>query len=404
MIRDQLKFEKNPSFLQTKCFVCGSKSHMVKYCPLLHYVPNRIKVVRQYIRDPGQNFRECFERFRTKSNRFNSLFSLKYVQSCNLTFRTYSNVFNGLEGSIIFDNEALHEKPKNRLKINTNVEKNLESPSRVPKLGERLDSGEDFDVGEGEEEVELSENIQDVEESPRKVTGGEEGIKIKNGVPLDISFRKSIYPTRDSIFRLQRQSVVPSILKLFPVDNPISKIITFESDNSINENINQIQSKRLSLNEVPEYKDEEKPSDGNLFETHFEKGCNFKNYYPKANLSKILEFNSLIRKINQEKLCQSKKTPMANHHRRTKPLKTNRILPLQTLEDKTPTYRQIDSIIPNQSNNKKLSSIYCRTEKKFNNMKNLTFYDIVTEVLHNQELRKKLQSLKIKSKKKRTQF
>ena len=82
MIRDQVIHENKMSFLQTKCFSCLSKDHISINCPLIHFTPNKMKVVKRFMRDPGQKNRSNFKRIR--GMKFNSLYYLNFVKkTCN---------------------------------------------------------------------------------------------------------------------------------------------------------------------------------------------------------------------------------------------------------------------------------------------------------------------------------
>lgn len=138
MIRDELIYQNNTNSLQTKCFACSSKGHLSTYCPLIHYIPNKMAIVRRFLRDPGQKTRISYER--SKRMRFPTLFSLNYVQHCNKRFRNFSPFFVYDYGDADFEEPCLSpitlsnlnelenkEKNKKKLHINTNVDRMLQS-------------------------------------------------------------------------------------------------------------------------------------------------------------------------------------------------------------------------------------------------------------------------------------
>ena len=408
MIRDQLIFEKNPNFLQSKCFACNSKNHFVLDCPLLHYIPNKIKIVRCFILNPGQNTRKPFERSRTKSNKLNSLFSVKYVQKCNERFRTFSNFFLGMEGSTYFESEDydnLEDKPpRKRLIINTNIEKMIESPLMVHQKNftDEAVPSEIFEknfiksaespniksivIHEQPDLEAFYENEQNSLKLQQRVSSFQENemaqspnIKLNQSMEEQILFRGGSrnpfdYPPRNSI-SIKRQNPRNSVS-----EKPLLKMIPVEPDSAKNSDQLRKFQQFYSRNEED-------------LEKYFEKGCNFKNFYPEKNLNRILEFNKQIRKKNKEIRCLNKKAPIYRSFKRLKPVKSNKIMPSMTIEnmDNLNIYKKNESFTSGRRSGKKTSSIYYKDpEKKFTNMKNLTFYDVVNEVLNNLDLKKKL--------------
>lgn len=88
MIKDELMIEQKTNFLQTKCFACSSKSHVASECPMIHFIPDRMRIVKNFLKDPGQKRRISYQR--PKKNKFNSLFSLKYMKDRHLRFQQLS--------------------------------------------------------------------------------------------------------------------------------------------------------------------------------------------------------------------------------------------------------------------------------------------------------------------------
>ena len=99
MIRDQIIFSNRTDFLQTKCFNCSSKTHMISQCPLIHYVPNILKIVKKHEKDPGQSTRTFCERSRTKDHKWNSLYFLSYIQNSSIKFREFLNNYDSDDNS-----------------------------------------------------------------------------------------------------------------------------------------------------------------------------------------------------------------------------------------------------------------------------------------------------------------
>lgn len=125
MIKEELIFKNKTNFLQTKCCACSSKSHLAKECDLIHFVPDKIRIVKKFLKDPGQKSRISYKR--SERNKYNSLFSLKYMQSRHQRFKQisfYYENYNDRESELM---SPTISEPRNNLKINTNVERILES-------------------------------------------------------------------------------------------------------------------------------------------------------------------------------------------------------------------------------------------------------------------------------------
>ena len=50
MIKDKMQFYDD-YFDDTglRCQVCSSKNHLFKYCPVLHYIPDKEFIIKQYV-------------------------------------------------------------------------------------------------------------------------------------------------------------------------------------------------------------------------------------------------------------------------------------------------------------------------------------------------------------------
>ena len=147
MIKDQIIFENKMNFLQTKCMACSSKEHISTHCPLIHYIVDKTKIVKQNLKDPGQKSRVCFNRIGNKYYKFNALYSLQYVKDCSERLRVFSKYFIDNEHQILENDSSIpspgiislnmisepkitnniEQKIQKKLKINTNIEKILES-------------------------------------------------------------------------------------------------------------------------------------------------------------------------------------------------------------------------------------------------------------------------------------
>lgn len=423
MIRDQIIHENNPNFLQTKCFCCQSKDHMVSNCPLLHYNANRIKTVNNYIKDPGQMNRTTFKRNPIRSNKFNSLFSSKYVQKCNENFRNYSNYYIDLESSgylpYIRENlpyeETQIEYRKNRLKVNTNVERILESPLKQNNINRNIRIENDQEEEKDEKDQYLSENEEcqslimneaDIEKFYAEKELEKPQFKIELKPIMLQSYQSSIQiskelPKKGSINELKSQTLQRSSLP-----NMLSGSCQMRQSQFMNNNNSYIKTmQELKYDEPDLIKDS--------FEQEFEKGANFSNYYKQDNLFNVLKRNQKVTRKNKELKLLIKNRGILKSSKNYKFLtKNNKIAPILEFKDeiKNTDQRKNELLIIDNNNidNKRPSSIYSGSQKKKffkqNNTKTMNFYDVVNEILYNNELRKKLQTQKNSEKNKKKQF
>ena len=110
MIKDQLLLYNYSSFLQSKCSSCGIVGHSPFNCPLVHFLPNKLKIIKAHIRDPGQKERKIFKRKTIHNMNFNSLSMLKYVQQTQTRFQKFKRI----------DDEEYYEKEEINIDENEN--------------------------------------------------------------------------------------------------------------------------------------------------------------------------------------------------------------------------------------------------------------------------------------------
>ena len=155
MIRDQIIFDRKLNFLQTKCFVCSLKDHMETDCPLIHYVADRIKIVRKYIKDPGQRSRFFYNRAVNKYSKFNSLHKLNEVQRCGERFKSfYEYVDESVEQNL--DQDSFEESPETLMNL-SNYSDKKEEPEK--KINKKLTFGTNLEKYENHESLPNVSNI-----------------------------------------------------------------------------------------------------------------------------------------------------------------------------------------------------------------------------------------------------
>lgn len=467
MIRDSIIYDDKLNFLQKKCFACSSKDHISLFCPFIHYVPDKLKIVKRSIRDPGHISRLPFTR--SRANKINSLFCSNIVKTSNARFRKRLDIYENdddsqesfeLEvdklteesrGESLEDlNNNVEEKQKKKLHIDiTNhafSAKQLESIQ----IKNTIFNNDEWRVTV-EDKSKLSGNFQfkatEVEEDA-KTERKDESFQINNEVinsfsSLDNEIQKqNINPfvlfqrkseginMKPPIFR--RFKPVPLILdpksktdKSDPQNKtPMLKSKTMEAKFEKNSQIKsnelrtetQKQIKFESSKNMPTIPDLTKNSkietNNNLSENNdefhklFEKGANFKNYYPNSNLFSIITIQKKEREYKRNvlrKMSSFNKNSKKKNSVSISKFKNNKIFPTQENEitgknentDRTGTDRP--SLFQNQDSPAKkanwANNIFAKnSEGKFFTTKKYTFYEVVMEVIQNQELKKKLQA------------
>jgi len=439
MIRDQIVFENKMNFLQTKCFACSSKDHVSINCPLVHYVPNKVRLIREYARDPGQKTRSKFQR--SRNNKVNTLTFMKNAEFYSKKFKMFSEYyFNGDDPDLyafslseldndeenIDSDQMPQQSSQTEIPLSQNFIKppssssNLESEDRASygKSRELIDSIglpiiEAEEVEETKIDTELDfiklpcnlNNFTNVEPDSQKYLEPRSINHIshlKKKPSIDIFIEKSV-PIRKS-YSENRGS--PFLKK--KTGGIEKKTLKFE-EAAFNWNGNPLQTqtsiiKKISSKTQENEKLPNSPEKIDLFDKEFEKGANLKNFYPDHNLSNFIELQK------KSKMLKKMKNKMRNM--RTSAikksqfiLKTNKVFP-EMEEDKqehgeksTLPSRFGSTNTKKEKEKKRYSNIFTirREASFFAPNKKLTFYDVIYEVLHNSELRKKLQGMRDKS-------
>lgn len=456
MIHDEILFENKISSLQMKCFVCSSKVHDSISCPLVQYIPNRSKIVKKYVKDPGQEERLTFNRFRT--NRFNSLRSRALVQKTSENYREIASIFfesnprfsesNFSEEMIKSDLDITSSKKLEEIKENNDLNfiELKKSKSNFPKKVNNVGNLNNFDEFENlaetdRDDLNAKESLPldhslfiktfngDMIESQvyNKLNSSFNEENTKTNKEPEINFKKNRFLTVSpkllknghSLPTLKNKNIqiIPiSSVKNKKFERSIKKQLTKNNDSNI-----EIAENTNIINEL-QIKEEEKINllnRADIFEKQFEKGTDFKNYYPEFNLSKFLEIHKKTQQKKGGIFCFKNMNRKKSMKRR---LKNNRITPtiLKSKEEITIPNRKDSPIMARRESirkdpfsrresirkdNKQYSNIFVkRQENLINEKQKYTFLEVVNEVLYNQELRKKLFAMRDKAMKKKHLF
>lgn len=117
--KDSFHLYNEKKHLNLKCFSCGSSKHWIETCPLLHYTPNKLNIIKNYSNSTNEN-RDDWSRI---SFKYNARRNIKEVQFNALGF---SNSKGVLDSEISEDNDELEFSPRSRkssfLSINNRME------------------------------------------------------------------------------------------------------------------------------------------------------------------------------------------------------------------------------------------------------------------------------------------
>ena len=445
MIRDKIIYENKMSFLQIKCYSCSSKDHIAEYCPLIHFAPDKEKIVKQYIRDPGHIDRRNI--LRSRKHKFNSRNSLQYIQDCNNRFRRYSRYFidnddlppnmndfyeltpglNTVDKFMESNENAFLEQRK--LKINTKVDKMVlsqkvyENFDNDPKnvLSQPIIESTIFEEeNNGPESLILNvpkfiaEDERQNEDSKKFIAAPPSAELRSSLVKFDFDLQRKITDSeilfdkkiKDSSPYLSDHNSGNNNIKRFnKLNRNQSSVCLIEKEKPSIQNLLNTQNSK-SFHEITDKEVPKNTDDGfnDIFLKEFEKGADFKNYNPSCNLQQIMDIQKRQRQKKTLTIALKKGTisPLQTLKRiKAKIMKINKIVPENENQQKSLNSEGIDSSLKKIKRGSRPSNIFTvRSETKFfgqSKSQKMSFYDVVREVLYNQELRKKLQSMRIKS-------
>ena len=68
MMKDNVKINSNFNNLEVKCFSCGKNDHYLKFCPLISYIPEKIDIIKNFVKSQEScrvNYRRSFFKKKT---------------------------------------------------------------------------------------------------------------------------------------------------------------------------------------------------------------------------------------------------------------------------------------------------------------------------------------------------
>lgn len=245
MIQEKLKFSEGSSLIERKCLCCKQFSHRFSFCPKLHFIADKEKIIKKMIFSSSVYNRTSFTR---KGKKSNALITIN-----DLTAKKQALIL---------------EIPK----VNLMFEQNLECLSILNSLQEC--DGQEFEEKKEEEFNKISSKSIKREEGEIE---NENNIKINNG--------KKIYSHYNSLESGKKQfNVAYSLINQ-------NKCYSEDATSEIQEKTNEFR------NDNNESKQNLK---ADILYFFFEKVHNYKNYFPDSNIDIIVKNQKIKKKIFTE--------------------------------------------------------------------------------------------------------
>lgn len=362
MIKDQIKIDQNYKALRTTCFSCEQLGHILRDCPLIHYLDSKKQGIRLFTRlSLKEERRRKFHRKANKS-KLNLFINNKYVKSK----KKFKQILHDLDESY-----TSNSNPSSDSSSVSSVKSNISYS-----LNDKNNDNTDFKEHHSKNSNDEKENLKIISSKNDK---NKESFFEKNSSHR----KKSKKPEEDS------DSGVDAMGESKRYHIKKKKNISFD----MKESHGKVH-KRTSL--IPSFQTK------NELKLCFEKIACYKNYFPDNNITAIIKKNEKkLDKNKQEEEDPQKKfiefVRLKSQLEKKKTYRfslfssTNKVFPdEEKIEERNSSSRL--AILP--SKERKISNIFCENTKKrllFNqNSKYLTFYDVVYQVLTNQDLRKNL--------------
>ncbi|CAK62551.1 unnamed protein product (macronuclear) [Paramecium tetraurelia] len=310
MIKDKVQFQQDLSMLDVRCYSCKSTSHLVNQCPFLHYQPDKDRVIKQQLY-PIQQEREEIQR---KSKYINAMLQQAVIQDLA---KELMKDLEHVEGGENLSEDESQDVETRTIKSTSNIQtKSLSKsisqysnqlsrfshrPSQTLTVGlsqNYQSSKSQEEIGKFEQEVLKKMSLQ--RKSQQKETAGF-GAKFESQMHNPIQENDEDIPVIDIIdeeFQLQQQENQKAAQQFYYSDKSpriyrrVSQRVTFD------QNQLGMRKRRSSLiyeNYIQQLYEEEhyqikfpiitQPSVGD-----FDKICEFREYYPEYNISRVMKF------------------------------------------------------------------------------------------------------------------
>ncbi|CAD8148114.1 unnamed protein product [Paramecium pentaurelia] len=317
MIKDKVQFQQDLSMLDVKCYSCKSTNHLVNQCPFLHFQPDKDRVIKQQLY-PIYQEREEIQR---KSKYINALLQQAVIQDLAKELMNDLENVEASENISEGESEDIHTRT---IKSTSNVQTKSLSKSfsqysnQLSKFSHRpsqtltvalsqnyQSQKSQEEIGKFEQEVIKKTSLH--RKSQQKETAGF-GAKFESQMHNPIQDNDEDIPNidiiDDEIQVLQQESQRPGQQLYYSDRSPrvyrrVQQKVTFD------QNLFGMKNRRSSLiyeNYIQQMYEEEhyqiefpiitQPSVGD-----FDKICEFREYYPEYNISRVIRFLQRVTQI-----------------------------------------------------------------------------------------------------------
>ncbi|CAD8069563.1 unnamed protein product [Paramecium sonneborni] len=324
MIKDKVEFEQDLSMLDVRCYSCKSESHLVNRCPFLHYQPDKDRVIKQQLYPINQEREET----QRKSKYINALLQQGVIEDLAKEIMKDMEQVEGSENMTDGESEEIQTKT---IKSTSNLQtKSLsksfsQNSNQLSKFSHRPSQtltvalSQNYQSSKSQEEIgrfeqELLKKMSSVHRrSQQKETAGF-GARFESQMHNPIQEHDEEIPNFDLVeednnnnnqqqVQQQQQQEIQRPIQLYSSDRSpriyrrISQRVTFD------QNLFGMKNRRSSLvyeNIIQQlYEDEHQqiefpmitqPSVG-----EFDKICEFREYYPEYNISRVMK---VLQRVN----------------------------------------------------------------------------------------------------------
>jgi len=416
-VRDKICIENNIDFLQTRCFGCKQAGHYISNCTRLHYIPDKDFLIKVHNHNTGNKDRAGFIR---KKFRFNALANKKDDEPDNLKkleslFRSINYVDSFENNQEMFESMRINvTKPEeeNPMELNPSEFDQMErKPMELDPLEiNPMEINPIFELENESEDIPKENEIGEIRDFPMKKT------------------RKALKPVNSTLKR--KKPIFKEEIKSAPLPKSMKglKILTtgycqkaspflmnesptFHKGSPTLKNPKETISPALKTSCNSPFRLKAIENEEKELQT-FERVKNYNNYFNENNIRSIIKSRNIKKNRNLSPILRKVLTESHQFLKEKPPLKEKTMTIKERLINMENSTIQKKGILmaPNlKKNSVKFfsqdvgSSILFHRNSKFfhNEKKKMTFYEVIYEVLTNDDLKKKLQR---KPQRKKTSF
>lgn len=399
MLRDNLLL-KNSKVIKLNCFSCGRKTHQIKTCPLIHYVPDKEKIIKQYEYCYNQERKKILRKKKKIRFSFSKLQILakKFEKKINQEKRDaltrileekYTDSFQNLDSMEIENlieqiNSSKNDKAPKEYKEVKGTFSNLEI------IEEKKDNFKNEDE-ENEEEKKIKEDDTECFDDPRPIN-----INSLNAHSNELVFEQEIKTNEEKMNQIKinipKQSTYENIPSFIEKQN--NEGLNMKSS----ENFSNI---RKDSNSIGYYFDK----------NEFEKISHFTHYFPEMNFNKAIKIYEIQRmRMNLIKNIRSKSKPSFSYENFEKIIES-KLKKFNNYSFKLPRYKELilrscerRSKKHERQKKKQLPEVSSPSKSLFDKNENFKEKNVDFSKMISVVLKKKIKNGKTEKKKKKNWF